>query len=288
MITCKGNALLLRYAGKIVAITGAGSGLGAAMAEAFAAEGARLALMDIDGERAEANATALSDRGGEAFGMRVDVADRASLERAASIVSERYGRCDVLCANVGVQQFGAIEALTEQDWQWVMSVNFGGVVNTVATFLPLLRAASNPRHIVLTSSASFFQIGIRMAAYVASKFAVVGYGEVLRRELAPEGINVSLLFPAGMATRHLESSIAARPAEQGPSNLDMADIQAMMADAGIDPGDHLATADHAIRNLLNDLDAGRPYMITHGNYRHQVEAQQREILAGFDAMSTRP
>jgi NAD(P)-dependent dehydrogenase (short-subunit alcohol dehydrogenase family) len=287
MMTYKGSALL-RYAGKTVAITGAGSGLGAAMAQAFAAEGAKLALMDIDAERAKATATALNDRGVEAFGVRVDVADRASLERASSIVSERYGCCDVLCANVGVQQFGAIEALTEQDWQWVMSVNFGGVVNTVATFLPLLRGAAGSRHIVLTSSASFFQIGIRMAAYVASKFAVVGYGEVLRRELAPEGINVALLFPAGMATRHLESSIAARPAEQGPSHVDMADIQAMIADAGIDPADHVATADHAVRNLLDDLDAQRPYIFTHGNYRHQIEAQQREIMAGFDAMSTRP
>ena len=278
----------LRYAGKAVVITGGGSGLGAAMGEAFAAEGARLALLDIDGARAEAVAADMGARGIQAFGLRVDVADRSSLAEAAAIVSERYGGCDALCANVGVQQFGAIDALTEQDWQWVMSVNFTGVVNTVGAFLPLLRAASGRRHVVLTASASVFQIGIRMAAYIASKFAVVGYGEVLRRELAAEGINVALLFPAGMATRHLESSVAARPARQGPSRVEMTDIQAMMADAGIDPNDHVATADHAVRNLLDDLDAGRPYVITHGNYRDRLEAQQREMLAAFDAMAARP
>ena len=277
-----------RYAGKAIAVTGAGSGLGAAMAWKFAEEGARLALLDIDGERAEAQAAELRERGHEAFGQRVDVADRASVDIAAAAFGRQYGSCHALCANVGVQQFGAIDALTAEDWQWVMSVNFSGVVNTVAAFLPALRAAKGPRHVLLTSSASFFQVGVRMAAYVASKYAVVGYGEVLRRELASEGINVALLFPAGMATRHVESSMAARPAALGASRLDMGDIQAMMTDAGIDPADHVATAQHAVRNLLDELDAGSPYIITHGNYRDQVKAQQREILAAFDRMAAHP
>jgi len=277
-----------RYSDRVVAITGAASGLGAAMAERFASEGAKLALLDIDGERAEAAAAAFRAKGVDAFALQVDVADKSSVEAAAAMVKARHGCCHVLCANVGVQQFGAIDALTEQDWHWVMSVNFHGVINTVNAFLPLLRAGEGPRHIVLTASASFFQIGVRMAAYVASKFAVVGYGEVLRRELAPEGINVALLFPAGMATRHLESSIAARPAELGASRLDMADVQAMMADSGIDPADHVATAEYAVRNLLNELLAGHPYIITHGNYRYQVEAQHAEVLAAFDAMAGPP
>ena len=276
------------YTGKAVAITGAGSGLGAAMAEHFAAAGARLALLDIDGERAEAKAAQLRARGIEAFGAQVDVADKASLAAAAALFSERYGACHALCANVGVQQFGAIDRLSEQDWQWVMSVNFMGTINTVDVFLPLLREGAGQRHIVLTASASYFQIGVRMAAYIASKFAVVGYGEVLRRELAGEGINVALLFPAGMATRHIESSMAARPAELGASRLDMGDVQAMMADVGIDPADHVATADHAVRNLLAELEAGSPYIITHGTYRHQVEAQQQAMLAAFDAMEAHP
>jgi NAD(P)-dependent dehydrogenase (short-subunit alcohol dehydrogenase family) len=273
--------------GQTVAITGAGSGLGAAMADLFAGQGARLALFDIDEERVKAKAAELCDRGVEAFGFRIDGADKLSIEAAADAFKVRYGSCEVLCANVGVQQFGAIEALTEHDWQWVMSVNFHGVINTVSAFLPMLRKGKGRRHIVLTSSASFFQTGIRMAAYVASKFAVVGYGEVLRRELAPEGINVALLFPAGMATRHVQSSIAARPPELGPSRIDMEDVQAMMADAGIDPAEHVTSPEYAVRNLLHELDAGRPYIITHGNYRHQVESQQREILAAFDAMAMR-
>jgi NAD(P)-dependent dehydrogenase (short-subunit alcohol dehydrogenase family) len=214
----------------------------------------------------------------------VDVADAASVSAAAAAVRERFGAAHILCANVGVQQFGAIDKLTAQDWDWVMGVNFRGVINCVDAFLPLLRAAEGARHVVLTASASYFQFGIRMAAYVASKFAVVGYGEVLRQELAPEGINVAMLFPAGMATRHIESSIAARPAELGPSRFDPADIRAMMAGSDIDAASHVATADHAVRNLLAELDAGVPYIITHGAYRDQVEARQREVLAAFDRM----
>lgn len=276
------------YVGKAVVITGGGSGLGAAMADVFAAEGARIALLDIDIDNAEAKAAQLRDRGVEAIGLAVDVASRDSLRVAASDVKARFGACDVLCANVGVQQFGAIDKLTAQDWSWVLSVNVMGVINTVDEFLPLLRAAPGQRHIVVTSSSSYFTPGVRMAAYVTSKYAVVGYAEVLRRELAAEDINVSLLFPAGMTTRHLESSMAARPAELGVSTLDRADIEAMMASADMDAATHVATAEHAVRNLLLELENKNAYIITHGAYREQVEAQQQAVLAAFDRMSANP
>ncbi len=196
------------YRGKTVAITGAASGLGAAMADVFAAAGAHLALFDIDTARVEEKATALRGQGREVLAMGVDVVDNAALAAAAEAVAARFGRCDVLCANVGVQQFGAIDCLAPQDWSWVMSVNVLGVIGTVKAFLPLLRQTDGERHIVLTASSSFFTPGVRMAAYVTSKYAVVGYGEVLREELAGEGIHVALLFPAGMSTRHLASSAA--------------------------------------------------------------------------------
>lgn len=275
---------MAEYTGKTAVITGAGSGLGAAMAALFAGQGARVALLDIDGERAEAKAAELRQAGAECFALRVDVADKASLAAAAAEVTERHGKAHVLCANVGVQQFGAIDKLTDHDWQWVMSVNFHGVVDTVNAFLPLIRSANGPRHVVLTSSASYFQLGIRMAAYVASKFALTGYGEVLRDELAPEGINVSLLFPAGMMTRHIESSIAARPADLGESRFDHADVEAMMAQAVGDATGHVATAEHAVRGLLAELEAGQRYIFTHGNYREQIEARQQQVLAAFDRM----
>jgi len=278
----------MEYQGKTAVITGGGSGLGAAMADVFAAEGANVALLDIDGASAEAKAAALRDRGVDAIAATVDVASPDSVHAAAAAVADRFGACDVLCANVGVQQFGAIDKLTGQDWSWVLAVNVMGVVNTVAEFLPLVRAARGERHVVVTSSASYFTPGVRMAAYVTTKYAVVGYAEVLRRELAEEGINVSMLFPGGMATRHLESSIAARPGDLGESRLDPADIEAMMASADMTVDNHVSTAEHAVRNLLAELRERRPYIITHGNYRAQVEAHQREVLDAFDRMLAKP
>jgi len=276
------------YAGRTAVITGAGSGLGAAMAELFANAGAKVALLDIDGERAEAQAQALRAGGADAFAQRVDVADKASVAAAAAAVRERFGAVHVLCGNVGVQQFGAADVLSDEDWQWVMSVNFHGVIHTVNAFLPLLREGQGGRHVVLTSSASYFQLGIRMGAYVASKFALTGYGEVLRQELEAEGINVALLFPAGMATRHIESSIAARPADLGASRFDPADVSAMMEHARIDRTAHVASAEEAVRHLLDELRTGEPYIFTHGDYRHQIAERQQAVLRAWDRMKAWP
>jgi NAD(P)-dependent dehydrogenase (short-subunit alcohol dehydrogenase family) len=275
----------MEYKGKTVVITGGGSGLGAAMADVFAAEGARLALLDIDRERALQKAAELGERGVDALGLAVDVADCKSLEQAKTAVEARFGTCDVLCANVGVQQFGAIDTLTREDWSWVLSVNVQGVIDSVAQFLPLLRESEGQRHIVLTASSSYFTPAVRMGAYITSKYAVVGYGEVLRQELAEEGINVSLLFPGGMTTRHLESSAVARPESLGEYRLDRDDIEAMMGGAGMNREEDVASAEHAVRNLLGDLRQKQRYIITHGGYRGQLEQQQRSVLEAFDRMS---
>lgn len=279
----------MEYQGRTVVLTGAGSGLGAAMADLFAAEGARLALLDIDGDRVEKKAAELREKGADVIAMAVDVAEKASVAAAAAKVEEHFGSCDVVCPNVGVQQFGAIDKLTDDDWSWVHTVNVMGVINTVGVFLPLIRKArGNNRHILLTASASYFTPGARMAAYVATKYAVVGYGEVLRMELAEEGINVSMLFPAGMMTRHIESSIAARPKDLGESKLDPEDIEVMLASADIAKENHLATAEYAVRNLLGELRDRQPYIITHGAYKSQVEARQRKVLEAFDRMLAKP
>jgi NAD(P)-dependent dehydrogenase (short-subunit alcohol dehydrogenase family) len=275
---------MAEYSGRTAVVTGAGSGLGAAMADLFAGEGANAALLDIDGERAEAKAAELRGRGTQAISAKVDVADSASVAAAAEAVRAKFGACEVLCANVGVQQFGAVEKLTEQDWSWVLSVNVMGVINTVAAFLPLLRQGKGERHIVLTASAACFQPSVRMAAYAATKYAVQGYGEVLRRELAEEGIHVALVFPAGMMTRHLESSRLARPQELGESVLNPDDIQAMMAAAVMEETNYVATAEHAVRNLLADLRAKEPYIFTHGNYKDQIEERHHQVIAAFDRM----
>jgi NAD(P)-dependent dehydrogenase (short-subunit alcohol dehydrogenase family) len=269
----------------VAVITGAGSGLGEAMARAFSAEGMKVAALDIDGTAAEAVASSLAAEGAETAAQQVDVADRGSLQSATETVENKFGACHLLCANVGVQQFGAIERLTAEDWQWVLSVNVLGTVNTVAAFLPLMRRSAGTRHVILTASSSALLPGERLGAYVTSKFAVMGFGECLRLELAPEGIGVTLLFPAGMITRHLESSRVARPSELGPSVTLDDDIKVMLSsrDSGkfADP----VTPTYAIRNLVSELAANPPYIVTHGTYLPVVEDRFEAVRDAFERMS---
>jgi NAD(P)-dependent dehydrogenase (short-subunit alcohol dehydrogenase family) len=271
-------------AGRSAVVTGAGSGLGAAMCRCFADAGMAVAALDIDEARAGETATTLAGLYGvPTLSRHVDVGDLQSLGRAAADVEATFGGCDLLCANVGVQQFGAIDRLTDDDWTWVINVNVLGTVRTVAAFLPLLRRRTGWRRIVLTASSGVFVPGARLGAYQTSKFAVWGFGETLRQELADEGIGVSILFPAGMTTRHLESSARARPPEKGEWVLLPDDIEAMMSSRKM--GDeHVAAPEHAIRNLITDLVADEPYIITHGAYRAEYHERLDAIEAAFDRM----
>jgi NAD(P)-dependent dehydrogenase (short-subunit alcohol dehydrogenase family) len=270
-------------AGRVAVVTGGGSGLGAAMAEEYARAGMHVALLDIDEPRARDVAAELAALGVEAAAFHVDTGDIESIRDAAARVDDRFGGCDLLCANVGVQQFGSIDTLSDDDWTWVLTVNVLGTVRTVAAFLPLLRRRDGWRQIAITASSGVFVPAIRLGAYTTSKAALVGYGDTLRLELADEGIGVTLVFPAGMMTRHLESSAAARPEALGTSVLRNEDVEAMLASSPATAGD-IATAEDAVRGLLPQLLADEPYVITHGGYRDQIAAQRARVDAAFDRM----
>ena len=273
-----------RLEGRIAVVTGAGSGLGAAMARVYAAAGMAVASLDIDEPSAEATAVSLADEFGvPTTAVRTDIGDVESVESAARHVSATLGGCDVLGANVGVQQFGAIDRLTEKDWTWVLNVNVMGTVRTVREFLPLIRARTGWRQIVVTASSGVLIPGVRLGAYQTSKFAVMGYGETLRQELADEGIGVSILFPSGMRTRHLESSALARPAQLGESVILPDDIEAMLASRPIADND-VVTAEYAVRNLLGELLSNHPYVLTHGSYRGEYNERRNDLDAAFDRM----
>jgi NAD(P)-dependent dehydrogenase (short-subunit alcohol dehydrogenase family) len=275
--------------GKVAAITGAGSGLGAAMGRVFAEAGAAVAVLDIDEGAAQQVAADLArEVGVRTTARRVDVGQADDLTAAADHVRTTMGGCDVLCANVGVQQTGAIDRLTDDDWRWVLDVNVLGTVRTVRAFLPLVRAATGWRRIVLTASSSVLVPAVRLGAYQTTKFAVMGFGETLRYELADEGIGVTVLFPGGMITRHLASSAAARPAgatETG-GNQDE-DLTTMLAHRPLADGD-LVMPDHAVRNLLADLEADEPYCITHGDHRPVYDERQQAMVAAFDRAAFDP
>jgi NAD(P)-dependent dehydrogenase (short-subunit alcohol dehydrogenase family) len=270
--------------GKVAVVTGGGGGLGGALGRLFAGQGMAVAVLDIDQRMAEQTAREIADAHGvPTTASRVDVGDPDSVASAARHVRDSVGGCDVLCANVGVQQFGAIDRLTEHDWEWVLDVNVHGAVRTVREFLPMIRERDGWRRIVLTASSSVLAPSVRIGAYQTSKFAVMGFGESLRAELAAEGIGVTILFPGGMITRHLESSAQARPAHLDATGAHQSDLTEMLAHQPMGEGD-VVEPDHAIRNLMADLVANEPYSVTHGSFRPVYEARRAAMDAAFDRM----
>ena len=263
--------------GRTAVITGGGSGLGAAMARAFCAEGMRVVLADIAFESAEAVATELQSQGYEALPVPCDVADPRALAALAD-AARGFGGCQLLCVNVGVVRIGHSDTLSLDDWRWVTEVNVLGSVATTQAMLPLLREAPGEKHILFTSSVSGLVAAPCLSAYTASKYAVTGYAETLRLELADENIGVGLLFPNGMDTPHFASSLAARPESLGEApSLDMADAQAV-AEALTPSSDSVIDVDHAIRHLVPAIRENRPYLMTHAPNRASLDARLHALL----------
>ncbi|MEA2449720.1 MAG: hypothetical protein QOG63_1652 [Thermoleophilaceae bacterium] len=189
--------------GKVVVITGAGSGIGRATAELFGRLGARLHLADIDTAAVEAVSAGLDG----AVAHTVDCSDAAALEALAERVFAAEGRVDVLHNNAGIGHAGELEATTADDWQRVIGVNLLGVAYGVQAFAPRMARQGGGGSIVNTASAAGL-FGIpEMAPYCASKFGVVGMTEALDAELRPRGIRVSAICPGIVDTPITRSSI---------------------------------------------------------------------------------
>lgn len=276
--------------GSVGVVTGAGAGLGAALAKRLADAGMRVAVADIALQNAESVAAGIRERGGEALAIAVDIGDEKSIEAMAAKVEEELGPCQILCSNVGVQQFGKAEDLSRADWEWVYGVNVFGTVATTRIFLPQLRRAQSAKgakgansaqgnsRILLTASTSALYPGSHMSAYVSSKYAVLGYAETLRLELAEEGIGVTALLPGPMSTTHLMSSKAAKPESEGAPVFTPETIEVVASQAGgemIDP-------EHATRNVLDDLAANRPYCITHFVHDEVIFARFEALKQAFE------
>jgi NAD(P)-dependent dehydrogenase (short-subunit alcohol dehydrogenase family) len=262
----------------VAVITGGASGFGLALAGECAARGMRLALLDLDGERADTQANALAAKHGvEVMGLAVNVAVDEEVRAAAGTVADRLGRTDLVVSNVGVQLFGAVEKLTDQEWQWVLDVNVVGAARVARAFLPLLRSAPRGR-LAFTTSSSVLDPASRLGVYQASKFALWGLAETLALELKADGISVSTIFPSGMMSRHLESSTAAQPEALRREIGEAADFEAMLAS---NPGMVQAPAspEAAAANTIEALLAGERYIVTHGTLAEPLNARHSELLA---------
>ncbi|GAA3536963.1 SDR family NAD(P)-dependent oxidoreductase [Amycolatopsis ultiminotia] len=189
------------FTDKVAAITGAGSGIGRALAFELAVCGGRLALSDVDEEGLAGTVAEVRARGAEVRGYPLDVADRAAVLAHAEDVVRDFGRVNLVVNNAGVALGATVAEMSFEDFDWLLGINLGGVVNGTKAFLPHL-IASGDGYVVNISSAFGF-VGVpTQSAYNAAKFAVRGFTESLREEMLAIGhpVGVSCVHPGGIKT----------------------------------------------------------------------------------------
>ena len=240
--------------GRTAVVTGGASGIGRALIQRFAREGANVVVADLDDAGMAAVAGEAQALGVKALAVRTDVADLAQMQALAARAFEAFGAVHVLCNNAGVAMWGGLESATHRDWQWVLGVNLWGVIHGLEAFLPRMIASKRGGHVVNTASMAGLVATRGLGIYNTSKYAVVGLSETLAKDLAPHGIGVSVLCPMGVATR-IRASDRNRPAHLRNEAADDA------APVTLD-GDTLAPETVA-EMVLSAILENRLYVITH-------------------------
>jgi len=260
--------------GKVAFITGGGSGVGLGLARAFVAAGMKVAIADVRDDHLEEATAALGDG---VLAIRLDVTDREAFARAADETERALGNVHVLCNNAGVNLFNDIADATYQDWDWVLGVNLGGVVNGIVTFVPRIKAHGDGGHVVNTASMAAFVAGPGAGIYTTAKFGVHGLSDALRWSLLPHGIGVSMVCPGLVKSKIYESGLI-RPAELStqvtPADEEFMRILPGLHDAGMDPDEIGEKVLRAIRR--NDF-----YVFTHPDHREELREIFDETLAAF-------
>jgi NAD(P)-dependent dehydrogenase (short-subunit alcohol dehydrogenase family) len=261
-------------AGKVAFITGGGSGAGLGMAKAFLGAGMRVAIADVRRDHLEAASSKLGD---DVLAIELDVTDRDDFARAADEAERVFGNVHVLCNNAGVNLFNDLTEATYQDWDWVLGVNLGGVVNGVVTFVPRIKAHGEGGHVVNTASMAAFLAGPAAGIYTTAKFAVHGLSDSLRWALLPHGIGVSMVCP-GLVKSKIYESDRTRPAELStdttPADEEFMQILPSLHEAGMSP-------EEIGEKVLRAIERNDFYVFTHPEHRDELREVFDTIIAAF-------
>lgn len=262
----------MNWQGKTAFITGGVSGIGFGIARTFAEAGMRLILSYRNEDyRAEAERWFVQKGFPLPRFVTLDVTDREGFARAAA----EAGKVHVLVNNAGVSVFGPTDEASYADYDWIMGVNFGGVVNGLVSFIPGMKAHGEGGHIVNVASMAAYLSGPQAGIYTASKFAVRGLTESLRYNLAPYGIGVSLMCPGLTKTNAWDSALK-RPEGFAESGFKPADRQELEQfgtafDLGMDPLE-------VGRKTLAGMAENRGLIFTHPEFAEDFEEIYRSSL----------
>jgi NAD(P)-dependent dehydrogenase (short-subunit alcohol dehydrogenase family) len=263
--------------GKAAAVTGAASGLGRAMALAFAAEGMHLALADVDDAGLTQTGKLVAAFGVKGFSMRVDVSKAGDVQQFAARAAGELNGVHVVCNNAGVAVSGPVWETSEAEWQWILGVNLLGVVHGVRAFVPRL-IAQGEGHIVNTASVAGLISPPGMGAYCVSKHAVVTLSEALHHDLRERGANVgvSVLCPAYVPTGIADSERIKPPdlSLSGKSKERLAKEAALKK--AVASGK--LSADDVARAVVAAVKENRFYVLTHPGIKGAVRARMEDVL----------
>ena len=257
--------------GAVAVVTGAGSGIGRALAQELALAGAQLALADINGAALEQTLAQLRSTSARTY--EVDVADPSAIDQFALQVRQDFGRVSLLINNAGVALYGTFAEISLADMEWLFRINFWGVVHGCKSFLPMLQQEQDA-HIVNLSSVFGLFGPPGQAAYAASKFAVRGFTEVLRQELKATNIRISCVHPAGIKTAIADNGKIGEGAI--PQNAAMA-RERFKKLAPTSPSD-------AARTILKGILRNQPRILI-GADAYRIDIMQRLApIKGVDAL----
>lgn len=261
-------------ADKVAFITGGANGIGFGMVRAFLGEGMKVVVADWSSSHIEKAREALRGNNGVYF-LRANVADRADLQAAVDEALGVFGKIHVLCNNAGVNGGGTADDPDFDQWDKAIAVNLGGVINGTKLIVPIIRRQGEGGHVVCTSSMAGVVPLPGLAAYSTAKYAVRGFAESLRMQLAPLGIGVSCLFPGATRTGMLF------PPEDRPEEdfheADASDFQKALWDAARDAVDPLDTG----RAVIAAIRENRFHIFTNREFLAEVVERHREMEAAF-------
>ncbi|HEY3075450.1 MAG TPA: SDR family NAD(P)-dependent oxidoreductase [Burkholderiales bacterium] len=261
--------------GKVAAVTGAASGLGRAMALAFADEGMQVALGDVT-DTSDVFAE-VERKGVAALSMKLDVSQAQEVEAFAELIDKELGGAHVVCNNAGVSPLGAAWETSLGDWQWIIGVNLWGVIHGVKSFVPRLMKRGEG-HVVNTASVAGIINPPGSGAYNVTKHAVVALSETLHHDLRERGsaVGVSVLCPAYVPTGIADSE-RNRPTGLEPTVKSKETLarEAMLKKA---VASGRLSADDVARAVVQAVKEERFYILTHPRIKGAIEARMQDIL----------
>ena len=268
------------FAGRTALVTGAGSGIGLAIARELAGHGANVIAADIELDAAESAAAELRGLGVRALGVACDVSSREEVARLGAAAREWGGLVSVLCNNAGVSigRWG-IHA-SPADWDWVLGVNLWGVIHGIEEFLPDMLASGEDCHVLNTASMNGFFPSARSALYSTSKYAVIGLTETMRDELRGTRVGISALCPSPVSTG-IFASDTHRPDRLGATGDPDAKIGNFDSAKELSPPLRPEAVGPLVMAGLRD---NRAFIFTDPLTRRLIEERNERMLADFAAL----